>query len=200
MANRQILLATSNEHKLREFRHMLEPDSIEVLSISDVGITELPEETGATFDDNAFIKARYCAQQTGMLTAADDSGLAVRELGGFPGVESVRWAGPDASDADRNRLLLERLQGVEDRSAIFMCVIAIAHLQDIEEAFRGMLSGSITEEPRGENGFGYDPIFYVPQLGKTMAELTPDEKNEISHRGTALRLAKNWLHEYFEKH
>ena len=192
---RKLLIATKNQGKVREYRELLADLPFQVVSLADVGIDADVEETGATFAENAILKARAYARLSGLLTWADDSGLAVEALDGWPGVHSARAAGPDASDADRIDLLLQRLQGVPpaDRAAAFHCVVAIATPDGRVWTTEGACSGVILEQPEGDGGFGYDPVFFVPNLDKTFAQLTSEEKNAISHRGVAARRAKALL-------
>lgn len=161
------------------------------MSLTDVGIDVDVEETGSTFEENAALKADAYADLSGMVTLADDSGLEVDGLNGEPGVYSSRYAGEDANDADRIAFLLKKLEngGEEGRKARFRCVIAVARPHEKTELFEGECHGRIIDAPRGNGGFGYDPVFLMPELGKTMAELTPDEKGEVSHRGRAAKKA-----------
>lgn len=191
----KILLATSNPGKVEEYRVLLAHLSMTLVTPADQGLDDQPEETGVTFEENSLIKARYYAQASGLLSLADDSGLEVDALGGEPGVHSARFAGEGATDADRVVLLLSRLKGVppEQRTAQFRCVVALAWPGGATETFHGSYEGQIADEPRGANGFGYDPIFYVPELEKTFAELEPDVKNRLSHRAVAARFAAERL-------
>ncbi len=191
----KLLLATQNRGKAREYRHLLAGIPYEIVTLPEAGIAADVEETGATFEENAVLKATTLAAASGRLTLADDSGLEVDALGGAPGVNSARFAGPGASDAERINLLLKKLKDVPEaaRTARFRCVIAIAAPDGRVELGSGECRGFITKEPRGTHGFGYDPVFYVPELGKTMAELTPREKNKISHRARAAARAKELL-------
>ncbi len=195
---RVLLLATTNQHKLEEYRAILSDVPFRLLSITDVQLGLDVKETGTTFAENAELKALAYAQAADLLSLADDSGLEIDALGGAPGVYSARFAGSDASYEERFRLILERLKGlpVEQRTARFRCAITLAEPSGYYRTVEGVLEGVIADAPRGENGFGYDPIFLVPELGKTIAELTPDQKNRISHRGRAAQLArallKNW--------
>jgi len=188
-------VATRNEGKLRELSDLLGNVQFDLVSLADVGIDVDVEETGRTFEDNAVLKAETYRDLSGMLTLADDSGLEVDALGGEPGVRSARYAGPDATDADRIKLLLKNLESTPETSldAQFTCVIAIASPEQGTRLFPGSCQGRITREPRGENGFGYDPVFLFPDLGLTMAELTSEQKNEISHRALAVNKAANAL-------
>lgn len=187
-----LFVATRNPGKLRELHRLLAGLPIRALSLADAGITTDVAETGRTFQENAVLKARTYAALSGLTTLADDSGLEVDALGGAPGVESARWAGPQATDLDRIRLLLERLRGVppEQRGARFRCVVAIATPGGEVYTTEGAISGQIIDQPRGSHGFGYDPVFFIPERGRTMAELEPEEKNRISHRARALQAAR----------
>ncbi len=187
----ELLLATNNKGKVREYKHMLKDLPFELVSPAEVGINTEVDEVGESLEENARLKATTSARQSRLLTLADDSGLEVDVLGGEPGRLSARYAGEGASDRDRVDYLLSRLKDVpeEKRSARFRCVIAIATPDGEVEFCSGECPGVITLEPRGEEGFGYDPIFYLPELGKTMAELTLEEKNRVSHRGRAAREA-----------
>ncbi len=191
----KLLIATRNQGKVREYRDLLADLPLEVVSLADVGIDYEVEETGATFEENAMLKARTYARLSGLLTWADDSGLAVDVLGGWPGVHSARHAGPGATDADRIAILLKKLQGVppEKRTAAFHCVVAIAAPSGEVWTTEGTCAGVILDAPQGAGGFGYDPVFFVPPLGATFAQLTPSQKNAISHRGIAARRAKALL-------
>ncbi|HVZ33137.1 MAG TPA: RdgB/HAM1 family non-canonical purine NTP pyrophosphatase [Polyangiaceae bacterium] len=194
-APKTMTFATSNPHKLVEARAILAPLGIEIRSLADLGY-ELPEpeEDGVTFEDNARLKARYYARELGTPCLAEDSGLEVDELGGAPGVYSARFAASGGNREERdlanNAKLLEQLRGVpaERRHARFVCTLALAAPDGriLAEA-RGTYEGIIAEEPRGQNGFGYDPLLFLPDLGCTSAELTPSEKHARSHRGLALR-------------
>ena len=182
-----IVLATRNEGKLREFQTLLAPMKNRVLSLKDIGIDRDIEETGATFAENARIKALEYSRLTPLPVLADDSGLEVMALGGRPGVHSARYAGPDASDEDRNRKLLEELahEG-KNREARFFCALALALEGTLLLEVNGECRGLITLTPRGANGFGYDPVFLLPELDKTFAELNREGKNEYSHRCRAI--------------
>ncbi|MFA5561350.1 MAG: RdgB/HAM1 family non-canonical purine NTP pyrophosphatase [Eubacteriales bacterium] len=188
----KLLLATHNDHKVREFRALLAGDPVtrarfEVYSLSDIGFHGEIAENGATFEENALIKAQAVARE-GYLSVADDSGLEVDVLHGAPGVHSARYADPNrADDAANNALLLARLSDVPapQRSARFVCAIACVYPDGTFFTVRGSCEGRITRQPQGQGGFGYDPLFYVPALGRTFAQLTGEEKNNISHRGRA---------------
>ena len=190
-----LLLATNNPGKVEEYRVLLAGVPMTLVTPAEQGLEGQPEETGATFEENALLKARYYAQASGLLSLADDSGLEVDALGGEPGVHSARYAGEGATDADRVVLLLSRLKDVptEKRTARFRCVVALAWPEGATETFHGSCEGQIADEPRGNNGFGYDPVFYVPELGKTFAELESDVKNQRSHRAIAARFAAERL-------
>ncbi|HEX6481129.1 MAG TPA: XTP/dITP diphosphatase [Ktedonobacteraceae bacterium] len=197
---RDLLVATTNLHKLEEYRAIFADLPYRLLSLRDIRLDMDVEETGNTFAENAELKARSYAQASGLLTLADDSGLEIDALGGAPGVFSARFAGKDTSYEERFRLILERLKGLptEQRSARFRCVIAIAEPSGSTRLVEGVIEGEIADAPRGERGFGYDPIFLVPEIGMTTAELTAEDKNRISHRGRAAQLARilleNWPH------
>ena len=183
----EIVLASSNRGKLAELRRLL-PSWVWVRTADEAGVT-LPEETGTTFAENALLKARAAAAQAGLIAVADDSGLEVDLLEGAPGVRSARFAGQHATDAENNRLLLERLRGIplERRTARFRSVVAAVLPGGTELAAEGVIGGRIVEIARGSGGFGYDSLFQPTGYNQTMAELTMDEKNRISHRGQALR-------------
>ena len=187
----KLLLATNNLAKVREYKDLLRKLPYELVTVSELGISITVNEVGETLEENARLKAMEFAAQANILAFADDSGLAVDILGGEPGPLSARYAGKMASDRDRVDYLLARLDGVpwDRRSACFKCVIAIATPNGEVELCAGECYGTITFEPRGEQGFGYDPVFYLPTLKKTMAELTLAEKNQISHRGQAVKKA-----------
>jgi XTP/dITP diphosphohydrolase len=187
----KLLLATNNKGKVREYKHMLKDLAVELVSPDEVGINTEVEEIGESLEENARLKATTLARESKLLTLADDSGLEVDALGGEPGRLSARYAGEGASDKDRVNYLLKKLEGVPEgkRSARFRCVIAIAQPDGEAELCSGECEGVIALEPRGEAGFGYDPVFYLPELGKTMAELTLEEKNSVSHRGRAAKEA-----------
>ncbi|TMC60773.1 MAG: XTP/dITP diphosphatase [Chloroflexi bacterium] len=188
---RRLLIATHNKHKLREFRDVFAALPLELVSLDDAEVRVVVDETGQTFKENAVLKARGYSAASGLLTLADDSGIEVDALQGAPGVMSSRFAGPAATADERNRLLLERLQGVlpERRRARYRCVIAIAQPAGDVKTVEGTCEGQIALAPRGSGGFGYDPIFYVPEFGRTMAELPAEQKHRLSHRGIAARKA-----------
>jgi XTP/dITP diphosphohydrolase len=187
----KLLIATRNKGKLKELTALLAGVPFVLVSLDEAGIKDDVEETGATLEENAVLKATTYARLSGLPTLADDSGLEVDALGGEPGVRSSRYAGEGATDAQRIAFLLKKLQNIpEERwSARFRCVIAIAWPSEPLELFTGECPGRIISQPRGSNGFGYDPAFLLPQLGKTMAELSTEEKNQLSHRSVAARKA-----------
>jgi XTP/dITP diphosphohydrolase len=192
---RALLLATTNRHKLNEYRAIFSTLPFTLLSLTDIRLDMDVEETGTTFLENAELKARAYAQASGMLSLADDSGLAIDALGGAPGVYSARFAGVDTPYEERFRLIFKRMQGIphSQRTARFICVISIAEPSGYCRSVEGVMEGIIADAPRGTNGFGYDPIFLLPELGKTSAELPPEQKNSISHRGRAARKARELL-------
>lgn len=183
----RIYCATSNPGKLREFRLGGEVYGIEVAPVPGLADIPAPPETGKTFEENAVLKAEYYSRFVDGLVFADDSGLEVDALGGEPGVQSARYAGEGATDEANNRLLISKLQGVEDHTARFVCWIAVARAGQVIETFRGAVEGRIVDAPRGANGFGYDPHFYYEPFGCTFGEAEPERKMTVSHRGQALR-------------
>jgi XTP/dITP diphosphohydrolase len=182
----RLVLATKNQGKLAELRRILSGLDVELVSAGDVALPDV-EETGETFEENALLKARSAAAASGLACVSDDSGLVVDALGGEPGVRSARYAGGHGDDEANLRLVLERMSGVADRRARFVCVAALAAPDGREWTARGVLEGSLTAAPRGESGFGYDPIFVPLGEDRTTAEMTPGEKDAISHRGEAFR-------------
>lgn len=187
----KIVLASRNKKKISELQTLLSQyiEGIEIISLDDVGIHGEIEEDGETFEDNALIKARVAAS-SGYIGVGDDSGLEVDALGGAPGVYSARYAGDHGDDEANNDLLLNNLEDKTDRSARFVCCIACVFPEKYSEepiVVRGYVEGEILKERQGEGGFGYDPLFYFPQFGKTLAEVTPEEKNSVSHRGNAIK-------------
>jgi len=191
----KLLLATNNKGKVREYRSLLKGVPFELVTPAQQGINMDVEETGSTFEENARLKALAFARVSGLLTLADDSGLAVDALKGEPGIRSSRYAGEGATDADRVKFLLAKLEHIAPgkRTAHFICVIALAFPDGQIEICSGKCDGLIISEPRGENGFGYDPIFFFPALKKTMAELSTEIKNQVSHRARAAREAAKVL-------
>ncbi len=182
----KIAIATNNRNKLKEIRAVLGGFFDEMLSLDDLGIDVEIEETGTTLTENALIKARTIRDMTGLASLADDSGLMCDALDGAPGVYSARYAGEEHDDAKNNALLLKNIAG-KDRTAHFCSVIALCLPDGREYTAEGRVDGVITEEARGNGGFGYDPLFFSPELGKTFAEASAEEKNSVSHRGRALR-------------
>ena len=195
----KIIFATGNEGKMKEVRMILEDLGLPVLSLKDAGITADVEENGTTFEENAQIKAKAIMEMTGALGLADDSGLEVDALDKEPGIYSARYMGHDTSYHIKNQNIIDRLEGKvgEERSARFVCAIAAAFPDGRVLITRGTMEGRIGYEEKGENGFGYDPIFYLPEYQCYSAELSLEEKNKLSHRGKALRLMKERLHESF---
>ena len=185
----KLLLATNNQAKVGEYRSLLQSLPYELVTLAEQGITTIVNEVGESLEENARLKAVTLAAESRLVALADDSGLEVDALGGEPGPLSARYAGEGASDGDRVAYLLNRLEGVvwEKRTARFRCVIAIATPEGRVELGSGECRGVITLEPRGEEGFGYDPIFYLPEMGKTFAELSLESKSKVSHRGKAVR-------------
>lgn len=195
-----LVVATRNKNKLREFREILKDLQIEILSLDDFGPTPEAIEDGETFDENAYKKAIHTAKILGLPAIADDSGLVVEALDGAPGVYSARFAGANATDNENCDKLLNALQGVDNRRAYFQCVLSIAVPSGPALTYEARCNGIIIDEKRGDNGFGYDPIFYFEELGKTFAELSSEEKHRVSHRGKALAevksevtMIKKWL-------
>ena len=195
----KIIFATGNEGKMKEVRMILEDLGLPVLSLKDAGITADVEENGTTFEENAQIKAKAIMEMTGALVLADDSGLEVDALDKEPGIYSARYMGHDTSYHIKNQNIIDRLEGKvgEERSARFVCAIAAAFPDGRVLITRGTMEGQIGYEEKGENGFGYDPIFYLPEYQCYSAELSLEEKNKLSHRGKALRLMKERLNESF---
>lgn len=195
----QLLIATGSQHKLEELRALLDLPGTELLSAADLGLTDSPDETGATFEANARLKALHYARLSGLPTLADDSGLEVDALGGRPGVRTRRYAGPDATDDQNNRKLLGEMSafyGPDERTARYRCVLALAVVDAVMELTDGTFEGRIAFEPRGAGGFGYDPIFEPLSEspgGRTVGELSASEKNAISHRALAARAMRERL-------
>lgn len=191
----KLILATGNRGKVREFQELLASMAVEVISMRDAGIYTDINETGSTFEENALIKAREVRRITGGYTIADDSGLVVDSLDGAPGIYSSRFGGEGATDSEKNFKLLAMLKDVEPakRTARFVCSIAFINKEGREFVVTGKCEGMIAFSPKGENGFGYDPIFFIPEYDKTMAQLEPELKNQISHRGRAMKALKDIL-------
>lgn len=197
---RQILFATGNEGKMREIRSILADTGAKILSMKEAGVSVDIEENGTDFKENALIKARAVSAaltETDSVVLADDSGLVIDALDGEPGIYSARYMGEDTSYDVKNTNLIERLEGVPDekRTARFVCAIAAVMPDGREFTVQAAIEGRIGYEQKGEGGFGYDPIFYVPEFGKTTAEMTAEEKNRVSHRGKALEQIKEVLEE-----
>lgn len=190
-----MIFATGNENKMKEIREILGALPLEILSMKEAGVSADIVEDGKTFEENALIKARAICKLAGEMVLADDSGLEIDYLNKEPGIYSARYMGEDTSYHIKNKSLIDRLEGVPDekRTARFVCAIAAVFPDGKELVVRGTVEGIIGYEEKGENGFGYDPIFYLPERGCTTAELPPEEKNSISHRGNALRLMKDLL-------
>ena len=189
---KKLIFATGNENKMKEIRMILGDLDYEILSMKEAGIDADIVEDGKTFEENAIIKATAISKLSGCLVLADDSGLEVDYMDKMPGIYSARWMGEDTSYRIKNKAIIDKLEGVPDekRTARFVCAIAAAFPDGRVVTKRGTIEGIIGYEERGETGFGYDPIFFLPEYGKTTAELSPEEKNQISHRGRALELIK----------
>ena len=181
-----VVLATSNENKVKEFRAMLADFPVEIKCLADFGPLPTIVEDGTTFDENAYKKAHHVAKVLGIPAIADDSGLSVKALNGDPGVYSARYAGNGATDQQNCEKLLKKMTGIKEREAFFTCVLSIAVPSGPALTYEATCSGTILESPRGDGGFGYDPVFYYEPLKKTFAELTMEEKNRVSHRGKVL--------------
>lgn len=195
----KVVLASKNAHKLQELQDILSAQGVEVILESAAGVDVEVKETGTTFEENSLLKARAVMEASGLPAIADDSGLMVDALNGAPGVYSARYGGPGLDDAGRYRLLLENMRGVLDRKCRFVSAITLCMPSGDIVTARGECPGTLAYAPQGENGFGYDPIFFVPEKKKTFAQLTAEEKNAISHRGKALELFKAKLEEYLKK-
>jgi XTP/dITP diphosphohydrolase len=195
VAETDLLLASQNPGKLAEMRQLVTGLPFRVVGPADLGILDAPEETGSNFIENAILKARHYARRSGRLTVADDSGLSVDALDGGPGLYSSRFGGEGATDAERNRLLLEKLAGVppERRGARFTSAVAVVRDGDVLFQTEASVEGRIAAEPRGPNGFGYDPLFFYPAFGRTFGEVAPEEKARVSHRGQAFARLREFL-------
>jgi XTP/dITP diphosphohydrolase len=195
---KKLLIATHNQGKLREFRQLLADLELEVTDLDAIGITHDVEETGVTFVENALLKARAYAEMSGLLTWSDDSGLEVDALEGRPGVYSARYGGPGLTPRDRYMIILDELSAHprERWTARFRCVVALALPGGEVHTIEDTIEGIITNQPAGDYGFGYDPIFYLPEYQATLAEIAPEIKNKISHRAKASRAAKEFLRLY----
>ena len=196
---RKLIFATGNAGKMKEIRMIMEGSGFEVISMKEAGVNIDIEENGTTYEENALIKARAVADATGELVLADDSGLEIDYLGKEPGVQSARYMGEDTSYRIKNANLIQRLDGVpdEERTARFVCAIAAAFPDGSVEVTRGTIEGQIGYEEKGENGFGYDPIFFLDEFGCSSAALSREQKNAISHRGKALRAMKVLLQQEY---
>lgn len=181
-----LVIATKNPGKTAEIRGLLHGFAVDIRSLSDFGPIPEVEEDGTTFDENAYKKSSFTARVLGLPALADDSGIVVEALNGAPGIYSARYGGEGLSDTDRCRKLLAEMQGSTRRRAVFECVISLAVPCGPALTYEARCEGLLAEAPAGENGFGYDPVFFYPPLGKTFAEMTPEEKNRVSHRGKAL--------------
>jgi XTP/dITP diphosphohydrolase len=191
----RLLLATTNPGKIREIRALLDGLALDLVGLGDVPAVEPPEETGITFAENARLKASYYARATGLPAVAEDSGLEVDALGGAPGVNSARYGGPDASYARKFELLHEGLRsaGLETSPARFVCALALADQSTVVFEARGVVEGHIAPAPAGDGGFGYDPIFFYPPYGCTLAQASAEQKSAVSHRGQAFRALRAYL-------
>jgi len=185
----RLYCATTNPGKLREFKAALAG----VANVEALQPIAVPEETGDTFEANAIEKALFYSKHCDGYLFVDDSGVEVDALGGAPGVYSARFAGPDATDEANNRLVLDRMRGVRNRTARFVCVIALAKIGKLVQTFRGVVEGQLAQEPRGPNGFGYDPLFFYPPFGCTFGEVPLERKMQVSHRAQALRALRDAL-------
>ena len=194
----KLVLASKNKKKLIEMNAILSQLGVEVCSETDAGVDVEVEETGTTFEENSLLKARAVMQASGLPAIADDSGLCVDALNGAPGVYSARYGGEGLDDAGRTRLLLENMRGQSPRTCRFVSVITCCFPNGDVLSARGECEGTVAFAPMGEGGFGYDPVFFVPKLKKTFAQLSPEEKNSISHRGRALAAFKDKLEEYLK--
>ena len=195
----KLVLASKNKKKLVEMNDILSHLGIEVCSEAEAGVDVEVEETGTTFEENSLLKAKAVMEASGLPAIADDSGLCVDALGGAPGVYSARYGGPGLDDVGRYQLLLENMKGQMPRTARFVSVITCCFPNGDVLSARGECEGTIAFAPMGEGGFGYDPVFFVPELKKTFSQLTPDEKKAISHRGKALKAFQGKLEEYLKK-
>lgn len=198
---KRVVLASSNKHKFEEIKAILEGFKYDLVTLDEVNLGNLEiEETGITFEENAYIKAKTVADLTGEITLADDSGLVVDALNGAPGIHSARYAGELSNDIRNNKKLIAELEGIptSERSARFVSVIVMLFPNGDKLEAKGTLEGVIGHSPAGHNGFGYDPLFIVPELNRCLAELPIEEKNEISHRANAFRQLKELLRQYDE--
>ncbi len=194
----KFVLASQNKHKLTEMQSILSAHGVEVVLQSDMGLHVDVEETGETFAENAMLKAQAVMKASGLPAIADDSGVCVDALNGAPGVYSARYGGPELDDAGRYRLLLSNMQGARTRAAHFTSAIACVFPNGDTLEAQGICPGTIAFAPQGNGGFGYDPVFFLPELRKTYAQLTPEEKAAVSHRGKALEIFDGKLREYLK--
>lgn len=195
MDGKIIVIASGNQAKIREFTQLLAPWGYTIRSIKDLQGYREPQENGTTFKENAIIKAQSVTDQFKIAALADDSGLCIDALHGAPGIYSARWLGHDTPYTEKNRILLEKMRHMQNRGCHYTCAIAWTSPNHEPVVFEERVYGEIAQEPCGENGFGYDPIVYYPLLHKTMAQLSAEEKNAISHRGKAIRKMEAWLYE-----
>lgn len=193
MEDKVIVVASGNQGKIKEFKEMLEPEGYTVKSLSDFPDMPEVEETGTTFHDNAIIKAQAVTDRYGITAISDDSGLEIDALDKKPGVMSARWLGHDASYDVKNQKVLDLLKDKKDRTCRYVCAIAITRVNEEPVVFEDTVECEVALEAKGSNGFGYDPIIYYAPSGKTMAEMSKEEKNSISHRGKAVRKLEAWL-------
>ena len=192
---KEIVVASTNKGKIREFKEMLEPMGYTVKSLADFPDMPEIEENGTTFEENAVIKAQSVTDRYGIEAISDDSGLSIDAFGGEPGIHSARYLGHDTSYDYKNRVILERMEKESNRNCHYTCAIAVTRPNEEPVVFCDIVECEIAKEPKGENGFGYDPIVYYAPLQKTMAEMAKDEKNAISHRGKAIRRFEAWMDE-----
>lgn len=193
MEDKVIVVASGNQGKIKEFKEMLEPEGYTVKSLSDFPDMPEVEETGTTFHDNAIIKAQAVTDRYGITAISDDSGLEIDALDKKPGVMSARWLGHDTSYDVKNQKVLDLLKGKKNRTCRYVCAIAITRVNEEPVVFEDSVECEVALEAKGSNGFGYDPIIYYAPSGKTMAEMSKEEKNSISHRGKAVRKLEAWL-------
>lgn len=192
---KQIMIATSNAHKVEEFKRMLQPYGYEVKSLLDLDVEIDIEENGTTFEENALIKAKTIYDKLHIEVIADDSGLAVNAMHGEPGIYSARFLGRDTSYDVKNQYIIDQVKDAEDKGAQFVCAIAYIDADGHENVFTGVVEGEIYDHIEGAKGFGYDPIFYYPPLKTTLANVSEDQKNEVSHRGKAIQMLLNYMKE-----
>ena len=191
----RLLVATTNPNKVKEIRRVLDGADVEVITLDGWSDLAAPEETGRTFEDNARLKATYYARATGQVTVAEDSGIEIDALGGVPGVESARYAGEETSYPEKFARLYAALDrtGTRDSAARFVCALAVASPDAILFEARGVVEGRVAQEPAGSGGFGYDPFFFYPPYGRTLGQVSPEEKLAVSHRGQAFRKLREYL-------